>query len=185
MKAFRCVLSWICAFLLLTGVAATAESADRESDFFGGDQNTPEEIITSAMEIYSWFTISPLDVDPELPGGEGGVWQVADELLRDYGTVMRLLDFNFSPEIVEGLMEYEVYTVIDGVLYGTGGGRGVDARISEVTYEETYAGDDRIVYTVTVYYVGVADGEKNCEVLEFVREPVNGLWVFTQFPFFW
>lgn len=177
----RRIFTWILVLMMM----AVPALADQRDSFFGSEEQSPQEIITSAMEIYSWFTISPLDVDPELTGGDGRVCRVADELLCDYGTVMRLLDFTFSPEIVRGLLAYNTYEVIDGQLYGVGGGRGVDERISEVSYEITESGESRIVYTVTVYYVGVQDGEANSETFEFVREPVNGLWVFTQFPFFW
>ena len=177
----RRIFAWFLVLMLMV----TPALADRQVSFFTSEAQSPQEIITSAMEMYSWFTISPLDVDPELTGGDGSVCRVADELLCDYGTVMRLLDFTFSPEIVRSLMEYNTYQVIDGQLYGVGGGRGIDERISEVFYEETEKSAERIVYTVTVYYVGVQEDEAACETYEFVREPVGGLWVFTQFPFFW
>lgn len=183
MKYIRCAVAWMLAIMMLC-VPAFAENADERS-FPGVSGETPEEIIISAMEIYSWFTICPLDVDPELVGGDGSVCRVADEMLCSYDTIMRLLDFSFSPDIVEAIFSYETYTVIDGMLYGTAGGRAIDPLISEVSYEETYRGEDRIVYTVTVNYLGEGENAIEPDVLEFVREPINGQWVFTQFPFFW
>lgn len=176
----------ILAMLMLIPSAWAEEAIDEgERSFLGVFEESPEQTITSAMEIYSWFTICPLDVDPELAGGDGSVFRVADDVLCDYEIMMRLLDFSFSPELVSEMFAYETYTVIDGQLYGRGGGRAVDPLISEVIYEETERTDERIVYTVTVYYLGEGEDATDCHVLEFVREPVDGMWVFTQFPFFW
>lgn len=182
------VAAWMLA-LAMIGVPVYAESGEAETPtlqeraFMGAFGETPEEIITSAMEIYSWFTISPLDVDPELSAN--GVWRVADEALCHVDVMMRLLDFVFSPEIVNDLLAYGPYTVIDGMLYGASGGRSIDPRIVDVTYEETEADETRIVYTVTVRYQEQPDGEAEEEALLFVREKLDGQWVFTDFPFFW
>lgn len=186
MKIVRCAAACFLALVLwLSSAVCAEETQDRQAAFFGNAGQTPEEIILPAMEIYSWFTISPLDTDPELISEDGTLCRVADELLCDEQTIMRLLDFTFSPEIVEGLLAYNTYTAIDGMLYSAGGGRMVDPRILGVVYEETYSGEDRVVYTVTVHYMSVDEDSPSVEVLEFVREPVDGLWVFTQFPFFW
>ena len=186
MKYIRLMIVWMIAAVLMIS-PASAEEVSEESgrQFMAASEETPEDIILSAMEIYSWFTISPLDVDWELPGGDGSVWRVADEVLCDYDTMMRLLDFSFSQEVVAEMLAFETYTVIDGCLYGTAAGRPVDPLISEVIYEETERSEERIVYTVTVNYLGEGETAIEPHVLEFVREPVNGLWVFTQFPFFW
>lgn len=186
MKNIRSIAVWLLILMLVCAAALAEETADEsERSFPDVYEETPEDIILSAMEMYSWFTISPLDVDPELAGGDGSVFRVADETLCRDEIMMRLLDFTFCPEIVEELMAYETYTVIDGLLYGTAGGRPVDPLISEVIYEETENSEDRVVYTVTVKYLGEGGNAMAPDVLEFVREPVNGLWVFTQFPFFW
>lgn len=186
MKHIRMIL--ICALALLLFCApGFAQKAAAEGDYAFPDiyEEEPEDIILPAMEMYSWFTISPLDVDPEMPGGDGSVFRVADEMLCSYDTMMRLLDFTFSPELVEEMFAYGRYTVIDGCLYGTAGGRGVDPLISEVIYEETQRSAEKIVYTVTVNYYGEGENAMEPHVLEFVREQINGLWVFTHFPFFW
>ena len=187
MKAIRRAAAWILAIILLC-MPALAEEVQEETgerSFPGVYGETPEEIIVSAMEVYSWFTICPLDVDPELAGGDGSVFRVADETLCNYNAVIRLLDFTFSEEIVEGLLAYDVYTIIDDTLYGTGGGRTIDPRICEVNYEETYSDEERVVYTVTVHYLGEGENAVEPDVLEFVRERIGGQWLFTQFPFFW
>ena len=182
MNYIRLFTVWMLALLLMCAPGLAEESGYAFTD---AQEETPEDVILSAMEMYSWFTISPLDVDPELEGGDGSVFRVADEMLCNYDTMIRLLDFTFSPELVEEMFAYGQYTVIDGWLYGTAGGRPVDPLISEVVYEETYRGEDKIVYTVTVNYLGEGENAMEPHVLEFVREPVDGLWVFTQFHFFW
>jgi len=190
MRVMRCAAAWLLVILMACPVALAetmgeAEPSLQERAFMGAFSETPEELIVSAMEVYSWFTISPLDVDPELMGGSGGVWRVADEALCHVDVMMRLMDFIFSPEIVDYLMNYGPYTVIDGMLYGAAGGRSVDPRISNVEYEESTADDEKIVYTVTVHYLDEAGKEMEPDVLEFVREKIEGQWVFTVFPFFW
>lgn len=186
MKYIRLIAVWMLAGLLMCApVWAEELSEEGERQFLAVSEEMPEDIILSAMEIYSWFTISPLDVDWELPSEDGSVWRVADEVLCDYETMMRLLDFSFSPEVVAEMLAFETYTVIDGCLYGTAAGRPVDPLISEVIYEETERSEERVVYTVTVNYLGEGENAIEPHVLEFIREPVNGLWVFTQFPFFW
>lgn len=169
---------WI-AWLLLALVLAEGVLAEENSE------DTPAQVIISAMEVYSWFTISPLDVDPELPIGEGNVFRVADETLCRYETVMKILEANFSREIIEEMLAYDIYQVVDGVLYGDGMGRGIDPNISEVEYETVSADDQKVVYRVTVHYVGEGEADVTPDAFEFVRERSGEQWVFTQFPFFW
>ena len=169
--------AWVLIFMLLISGAALGEVQADESE-------TPDQVITSAMEIYSWFTISPLDVDPELPGGDG-LFRVADENMCSYETMMRLLEDHFSEEIIEGILSYEVYTVIDGLLYGEGMGRAIDPNISDVEYEEISVDEEKIVYQATVHYVGEGENGIVPDVFEFVRERKEDKWVFTQFTFFW
>lgn len=186
MKYVRVIAIWMLAVVLGCMPALAEETADGgERAFPGVAEETPKDVILSAMEIYSWFTISPLDVDPELAGGDGSVYRVADEMLCSHDTMTRLLDFTFCPEIVQEMFSYGTYTVIDGMLYGQSGGRPIDPLISGVTYEETERSEERVVYAVTVSYQTEGGIVMEPQVLEFVREPVGGLWVFTQFPFFW
>ncbi len=183
----RAAAAWMLALLLMCtpALAAEVDSAGEERAFPGVYGETPEEIILSAMEIYSWFTICPLDVDPELPGGDGTVYRVADEILCSYDIMLRLLDFTFGAEVVEEMLANGVYTVIDGMMYGNAGGRPIDPNICEVSYEETYADEEKVVYTVVVSYHEIDGVSAEPDVLEFVRENVDGQWLFTQFPFFW
>ena len=187
MKRIRRVAACVLAVMLL-GIGALAEDmgvmTDAESGVYGAVGETPEQIIISAMEIFSWFTISPLDVDPELSGG-GDTWRVADETLCDHETMMRLLYDTFSEEIVTEMLAYEVYEVIDGSLYTSAGGRAIDENIAWAEYEESYSDEDMIVYTVTVHYFGEELYGIEPDVFEFIRERAEEKWLFSQFPFFW
>ena len=190
MRSIRCAAAWLLVLILACSSAWAEEAGGEEFSlqeraFMGAFSETPEEMILSAMEVYSWFTISPLDVDPELAGGDGSVWRVADEALCSEDVMMRLLDFIFCPEIVEDLMAYGPYTVIDGMLYSVAGGRSIDPRIYDVKYEATYSDEEKSVYTVTVCYRDETGAELEPDVLEFVREKIDGQWLFTAFPFFW
>ena len=191
MKHFRNIMALLLAVVMLCGGALADTSMEYTDDIdellegFGSYGETPEDIILSTMEIFSWFTIWPLDVDPELCGGDGNVWRVADDTLCRYDVMMRLLGHTFSKEIVEEMMAYEVYTIIDGVLYGTSGGRPIDPNIAYVDYEQTESGDDRVVYTATVHYWDEGENGAAPDEFEFVRQQIDGRWVFTQFPFFW
>jgi len=146
---------------------------------------TAEELVVGAMEIYSWFTISPLDVDVELSDESGTLWRVADETLCDWEYVQTLLYQNFSAEVVADMLSYEIYTVIDGMLYTVPGGRGMDLNIDWVEYKDTFCTEEINVIEVTVHYLGEAELGVEADVFEFVREKIDGVWVFTQFPFFW
>jgi len=173
---------------MLLSTGALAQSADGVSAEVPSEelmQPTEEEIIVSAMEIYSWFTISPLDVDYELAGDDGSVYRVADEVLCREDALMGMVALTFAPVVIEDMLSYQVYTVIDGMLYTVPGGRGMDENIEWVEYQESYADEQKIIYTVTVHYFGEKDWDIGPDVFEFVREYQDGLWLFTEFPFFW
>jgi hypothetical protein len=149
-------------------------------------EETPEDIIVAGLEVYSWFTISPLDVDTGLMLPDGSAYRVADESLCSYDVIISLLKTMFSDEIINDMFSYEMYTVIDGIMYTTvGGGRWIDESIASVEYEEVSADEAKIVYNVTVHYHAVNDIQVEPDVFEFVREKIEDRWLFTQFTFFW
>jgi len=182
MTALLLIAVFLCPSVSAEGLDVEAEEG---TGVYGAFGETPEEIILSAMEIFSWFTIWPLDVDPELCAEDGSVWRVADETLCNNETMMGLLNDTFSEEIVDEMLAYEVYTVINGMLYGTSGGRPIDPNISWVEYEETYSDEFEIIYTATVHYYGEGENGVEPDVFEFIRQQIDEKWVFTQFPFFW
>ena len=163
--------------LLLLAVPAQADGSDARDD------------ILAAMEVYSWFVISPLDVDEELLSPDGSMCLVLDDSLHHTQIVQRYLDYYFCSEISQSLWAWGNYADIDGLLYGypyeqCGFARPIDPNISEVDYELTSETDEEKIYTVTVHYLSSGDSDRS-EALTFVRENIDGQWVFTQFPFFW
>jgi hypothetical protein len=179
--------AWAQAVPAQPGAAGFVQTVEEAQRVLPGDYaETPEDIIVAAMELYSWFTISPLDVDPDLISADGFLYRVADEELCRNEVIMQLLSDTFSAQIIEEMMMYEVYTVIDGMLYTTaGGGRGIDQNISFVEYEETYSDEQKIVYRVVVHYHGEAEFYMLPDEFEFIREKIDDKWLFTQFIFFW
>ncbi len=189
----RKITAWMLALLMLCA-GALAEVVPQNPALTGGMpvlteeefvEPTAEELVVGAMEIYSWFTISPLDVDVELIDESGMLWRVADEVLCDWEYVQALLCETFSAEVIADMLSYEVYTVIDGMLYTVPGGRGMDLNIDWVEYKDTFCTEEINVIEVTVHYLGEAELGVEADVFEFVREKIDGVWVFTQFPFFW
>ncbi len=198
----RRAVAWMLVILLLIPGALAQETAAEGNSVYGwseGEQQrvlpgdyadeyieTPEDIIVAALEVYSWFTISPLDVDTGLMLSDGSAYRVADESLCSYDVMISLLKTMFSDEIITGMFGFGLYTVLDGMLFTTvGGGRGIDENICYVEYEEVLREEAKIVYNVTLYYYGEGTDELVPETFEFVRELIDEQWVFTQFVFFW
>lgn len=179
---------WL-AVLMFVSAPALAEEGFVEPAGDGSDfSDTPEGLITSAMEVYSWFVMWPLDVDENLPGGDGDVYAVLDERLFLKEDMDNLLSSYFSPEICQALWDWELYTVIDGGLYAPleGDWRWIDERIREVSYRLAEETDNRREYEVVVYYEDDGDDmTPEEERLAFVQEKTPEGWQFTQFPFFW
>ena len=161
--------------LVLAALPASAAEAD---DARG--------LILEAMEVYAWFTISPLDVNEEAPATEDGRYPVFDELLARPETLQACLDRYFSTEISCELWSWGTYEPVNGWLYACPPEnnplvRPVDPDISDVTAELTEETDGRRVYTATVCRLFTSEPE----TYEFVSEYQDGSWVFTEFPFFW
>ena len=183
------LMVFVLAVLVFVSASALAEEGFVEPAGDGSDfADTPESLITSAMEVYSWFVMWPLDVDENLPGGDGDVYAVLDDRFFLKEDMDSLLSFYFSPEICEALWDWELYTVIDGGLYAPleGDWRWIDDRIQEVSYRLAGETDRRREYEVVVYYEDDGDDmTPEVEDLTFVQEKTPEGWQFTQFPFFW
>ena len=167
-------------FMLLTlSRPALAESAAPEF--------SPQDEILSAMAVYSWFTIAPLDVNGDVPSPDGSRYRVLDDALVSAEAMQETLAAHFSDDIIKELWAWGAYETVDGLLYGYYPGespyeRPVDPNISEVEYALALHTDDARIYTVTVYAL-TADEPL---LFEFIQEKTDdGRWVFTQFPFFW
>ncbi|MDO4549592.1 MAG: hypothetical protein Q4D04_15995, partial [Clostridia bacterium] len=144
-----------------------------------------EEDLLGAMEVYSWFMLCPLDIDPEKPDSTGQRYQVLDER---FNTTEQLRDFVsqfFSDAIVDDLFAMDIYVEgADGYLYTTDEGRNIDETIGETEFELTESSDTRMVYTVVVNY-WTDDEQVEQEQFTYVRELIDDHWKFTEFPFYW
>ncbi len=151
------------------------------------EEITAQNEILPAMEVYSWFTISPLDVNGDVPSPEGGKYRVLDDELVSKAAMQSLLHRYFSDELAQSLWTWDSYDAVDGLLYGYYPGespleRDIDPDISEVSYELTLSTDTARIYTASVYCLS----SEEPLLFEFIQEPTeDGRWVFTQFPFFW
>ena len=166
--------------LLTLTLPASAEST-------AAPEISPRDEILSAMTVYSWFTIAPLDVNGDVPSPSGDKYRVLDETLVSADAMRETLRAYFSDDIIEELWAWGSYDESDGLLYGYYPGespyeRPIDPDISEVEYALTLHTDDARIYTVTVY----ALSSDEPLLFEFIQEKAeDGRWVFTQFPFFW
>lgn len=146
-------------------------------------EDTVEDTLLSAMEVYSWFVLYPLDVDYDKPNAAGDRYQVLDERFNTMDQLRGLVSEYFSDELVDELFSMGIYTEENGYLYATDEGRQIDEHIGETEFEVTEESPERIVYTVTVNYWGGDTPEE--EVFTYVRQLIDGQWKFTIFPFFW
>ena len=86
----------LCLAALLLFSAAWAEE---EMEYYvepagdgSGFEESPEERIMSAMEIYSWFVMWPLDVDESAPGGDGSLYALLDDRFASRESMDALLN---------------------------------------------------------------------------------------------
>ena len=157
--------------------------AQEDADIWDDEDNQVEDTLMSAMEVYSWFVLYPLDVDYDKPNAAGDRYQVLDERFNTMDALRDMVSQYFSDDIVEDLFSMGVYTEEDGYLYTTDEGRQMDVHIGETEFELTEETGEEKVYTVTVNYWGEEDNP--VEVLTYVQQLIDGQWKFTQFPFYW
>lgn len=166
------------AFFMILALTVTPVHAEELS---------AQDVIVPAMEVYSWFTISPLDVNGDVPSASGDKYRVLDDDLVVYENMLAVLQSCFSEELIEEIWAWGSYETVNGQLYGYYPGespleRSIDPDISEVSYELVLETDTARIYTATVYCLSLDEPL----LFEFIQEPTeDGHWVFTQFPFFW
>jgi hypothetical protein len=167
-------------------------SESYDDDFIGvpeydaPQEDTPYELVMEAMEVYSWFTMEPLDVDLKAPAdGRASCYLVLDERYQTFDALNKKALGYFSEKIVSLLWSFDTYTIIDGMLYADAAqGRGIKEEVADVSFEVVSETDNLIVYKATVYYLSDED-EPVRGMFEFTRELISDQWVFTAFPFFW
>lgn len=177
----RRAISLLLALVLLLSLSAPALAESDETDISAQDE------ILSAMTVYSWFTIAPLDVNGDVPAPDGGKYRVLDDELVSAETMQATMAAHFSDDLIDELWAWGSYETVDGQLYGYYPGespyeRPIDPDISEVEYALTLHTDEARIYTVTVYSLSSDEPL----LFEFIQEKTeDNRWVFTQFPFFW
>ena len=159
------------------------DDLEDEGDVWLDEEDTVEDTLLAAMEVYSWFVLYPLDVNYDKPNAAGDRYQVLDERFNTMSLLRDFVSEYFSEEIVDELFAMGVYTEENGYLYATDEGRQIDEHIGETEFEVTEETEDKVVYTVTVNYWGSEPPEE--EVFTYVRQLVDGQWKFTEFPFYW
>lgn len=208
--------AWIslCLALLLTGCAGRERAADGNAAKTalpaaetaaaeqGGDMHaeqvaaaarslTEEEILTAyerAVDIYSWFELSPLaDTGETVTADDGTVYRRVDhpgvETMNDLRTCLRSV---FSEAVTERLLSADGdalhYREIDGALYVTGRGRSRDAWKGSVSAQAEQTGESAYSVNVTVELLdddGVSVTGLECWAFPYAFE--GGRWVFTDF----
>lgn len=181
LSSARRAISLLLALVLLLSLSAPALAESDETDISAQDE------ILSAMTVYSWFTIAPLDVNGDVPAPDGGKYRVLDDELVSAETMQATMAAHFSDDLIDELWAWGSYETVDGQLYGYYPGespyeRPIDPDISEVEYALTLQTDEARIYTVTVYSLSSDEPL----LFEFIQEKTeDNRWVFTQFPFFW
>ena len=164
-----------------------------ESDYNAGldemlveEGDTDEDVLMGAMEVYAWFVLQTLDTDRSLPDSTGEYFRVLDERFNTPESMRDMLDFYFSDEISQSLMDMGVYIEEDGYLYtNDNDNRAIDERITETEMTVASQSDERVEYLVTVNYSEPVEDGLTKESFTYVRELIDGEWRFTTFPFFW
>lgn len=181
LSSARRAISLLLALVLLLSLSAPALAESDETDISAQDE------ILSAMTVYSWFTIAPLDVNGDVPAPDGGKYRVLDDELVSAETMQATMAAHFSDDLIDELWAWGSYETVDGQLYGYYPGespyeRPIDPDISEVEYALALHTDEARIYTVTVYSLSSDEPL----LFEFIQEKTeDNRWVFTQFPFFW
>ena len=181
LSSARRAISLLLALVLLLSLSAPALAESDETDISAQDE------ILSAMTVYSWFTIAPMDVNGDVPAPDGGKYRVLDDELVSAETMQATMAAHFSDDLIDELWAWGSYETVDGQLYGYYPGespyeRPIDPDISEVEYALALHTDEARIYTVTVYSLSSDEPL----LFEFIQEKTeDNRWVFTQFPFFW
>ena len=90
----------------------------------------------------------------------------------------------FSDAIAGKLLDSGVYEEIDGYLYTNAQDRAIDTDAGETELSVASRTDDKIVYTLTVNHVDENGEVTSTEELTYDLELIDGVWKFTQFPYY-
>lgn len=120
--------------------------------------------------------VPPTAVTPD------GYIEIGDPVIKTCADLEAYLRTLFSDEITAELMGTGRYRDIDGRLYGQDMARGIDITKGDASAEIIRAGDNKIIYKVTVELLD-KDGKtvRDYETHEFIYENTGSKWVWTKF----
>lgn len=155
-----------------------------------------EDVIKEARNVASYFYFDNHDAnyydESVSETVDGRQWcKVTDTRFNTKEAAKEFLQTEFSSELADKMLNYaleqEFFKEIDGNLYALVGDGGRLVNSSEYSVAEKT--DDKITYNVVIEYLGDEDANGNPvnekKEYTFVREKINGKWVFTQFEYVW
>ncbi|MBO4933548.1 MAG: hypothetical protein J5441_00010 [Clostridia bacterium] len=147
----------------------------------------PDGFLRKAMEAYSWFELNLLGWIYDVPAKHTeNAYLVEDEQFRRYDDFRDYLLGIFSPAIVNELLSRGYYVEEDGYLYTRHFPRGADKAVIDTDFGEGEIVGRKLIYKVDVTFGDMQTLEPiRSETFTFVAEPVNGRFVFTEFPYFY
>ena len=147
----------------------------------------PEDFLHKAIEAYSWFEMCLLDPIDNIPAKtKKDTYLVEEEQFHLFSDFRDYLLGLFSPAIVNELLSRGYYIEEDGYTYVWGHPRSPDKAVVDVDFGEGLINGRKLIYDVTVTFGDMTTLEPiDTQVFEFVAEPVNGRFVFTEFPYFY
>lgn len=147
----------------------------------------PEDFMRKAMEAYSWFELNLLGWIYDIPAEHTeNAYLVENEEFRRYDDFRDYLLGIFSPAIVNELLSRGYYVVEDGYLYTRHFPRSADKAVVDTVFGEGEIVGRKLIYKVDVTFGDMQTLEPiRSETFTFVAEPVNGRFVFTEFPYFY
>ena len=160
---------------------------DYAVDTEGELPEVPEDFLHKAIEAYSWFEICLLDPIDNIPAKtKADTYLVEEEQFHLFSDFRDYLLGLFSPAIVNELLSRGYYIEENGYTYVWGHPRSSDKAVIDVDFGEGVITGRKLIYTVTVTFGDMQTLEPiDTQVFEFVAEPVNGRFVFTEFPYFY
>lgn len=147
----------------------------------------PEGFLNSALEAYSWFEMALLDPLDNIPAKtKEDTYLVEDDRFHRFSDFCDYLLGFFSPAIVNELLSRGYYVEEEGLTYVWGHPRSADKAVVKVVFGEGEIVGRKLIYKVDVTFGDMTTLEPiRSETFEFVAEPVNGRFVFTEFPYFY
>ncbi len=161
-----------------------ATDEDAEDAIEETETDEDETLFENALQVYGWFESQPLDVDSEKPSPDGKKFQVLDDRLNTMRALEAEVHTYFSDSIAKKLLGSGVYEDIDGYLYTDAQDRAIDETIGETELTVEKRTEKKITYTLAVNHVDADGNVTSTDNLKYVLEMIDGIWKFTEFPYY-